>query len=177
MIAAEEVIRQLSLEPHPEGGFFRETFRDKALARFPLEGNRSSDKNSQQNGAHSDRKSLSTFAEFALGERAASTAIYYLLPQGEISRWHRVDAAEVWHFYAGAPLELSLSEDGREASRQRLGNDLAAGERPQLVAPAGCWQSAKSLGAWTLVGCTVAPGFEFSRFELAPQGFDPRHRD
>ncbi len=142
MIAAEEVIRQLSLAPHPEGGFYRETFRDTAR-----------------------------------GERAASTAIYYLLPQEEISRWHRVDAAEIWHFYAGAPLELSLSEDGRKASRQRLGNDLAAGERPQLVAPAGWWQSAKSLGAWTLVGCTVAPGFEFSHFELAPQDFDPRHRD
>ena len=142
MLAAEEVIRALSLAPHPEGGFFRETFRDKVI-----------------------------------GERAASTAIYYLLPQGEISRWHRVDAAEVWHFYAGAPLELFLSEEGLEASRHLLGNDLAAGERPQLVAPAGWWQSAKSLGAWTLVGCTVAPGFEFSRFEIAPQGFDPRRRD
>ncbi|ARN80214.1 cupin domain-containing protein [Methylocystis bryophila] len=138
MIAAEEVIRALSLKPHPEGGFFRETFRDEPR-----------------------------------GERAASTAIYYLLPQGEISRWHRIDAAEIWHFYAGAPLELSLSEEGLEASRHLLGADLAAGERPQLVAPPGWWQSAKSLGAWTLVGCTVAPGFEFSRFELAPEGFDP----
>ncbi len=175
MIAAEEVIRQLSLKPHPEGGFFRETFRDKALARFSPEGNCSTDQNSRQNGANSDRKSLPTLV--SLGERAASTAIYYLLAQGEISRWHRVDAAEIWHFYAGAPLELSLSEHGREASFQRLGNDLAAGECPQLVAPAGWWQSAKSLGAWTLVGCTVAPGFEFSRFELAPKGFDPRYRD
>jgi len=144
LISADEVIRELSLAPHPEGGFFRETFRDKALAA---------------------------------GERAASTAIYYLLPQGEISRWHRVDAVEIWHFYAGAPLELCLSEDGLEASRHRLGNDLATGERPQLVAPVGWWQSAKSLGAWTLVGCTVAPGFEFSRFELAVQGFSPRFRD
>jgi predicted cupin superfamily sugar epimerase len=144
MVSAEEVIRRLSLAPHPEGGFFRETFRDKRSAS---------------------------------GERAASTAIYYLLPQGEVSHWHRVDAAEIWHFYAGAPLELSLSEDGLEAAQQRLGNDLAAGERPQLVAPAGWWQSAKSLGAWTLVGCTVAPGFEFSRFDLAPQGFSPRFRD
>jgi len=144
MLSAQEIIRDLSLAPHPEGGFFRETFRDGAPA-----------------GAG----------------RAASTAIYYLLPQGEISQWHRVDAAEIWHFYAGVPLELCLSEDGLEASRQRLGPDLAAGQRPQLVAPAGWWQSARSLGAWTLVGCTVAPGFEFSRFELARPGFSPRFRD
>ena len=144
MLSAQEIIRELSLAPHPEGGFFRETFRDGAPA-----------------GAG----------------RAASTAIYYLLPQGEISQWHRVDAAEIWHFYAGVPLELCLSEDGLEASRQRLGPDLAAGQRPQLVAPAGWWQSARSLGAWTLVGCTVAPGFEFSRFELAKPGFSPRFRD
>jgi uncharacterized protein len=144
MDSAEEIIRRLALAPHPEGGFFRETFRD---------------------------------TKPEMGGRAASTAIYYLLPQGEISEWHRVDAAEIWHFYAGAALELCLSEDGLLASRQRLGNDLAGGERPQLVAPAGWWQSARSLGAWTLVGCTVAPGFEFSRFELAPQRFSPRFRD
>jgi predicted cupin superfamily sugar epimerase len=143
MLDAEDVIRRLGLAPHPEGGYFRESFRDKAAA----------------------------------GERAASTAIYYLLPQGEISRWHRVDAAEIWHFYAGAPLELSLSEDGSEATRQRLGQDLAAGESPQLVAPPFWWQSAKSLGAWTLVGCTVAPGFEFPRFELAGPELNPRYRD
>ena len=113
MVSAEEVIRRLSLAPHPEGGFFRETFRDKRSAS---------------------------------GERAASTAIYYLLPQGEVSQGHRVDATEIWHFYAGAPLELSLSEDGLEAAQQRLGNDLAAGERPQLVAPAGWGKAQKASG-------------------------------
>jgi predicted cupin superfamily sugar epimerase len=106
------------------------------------------------------------------GTRAASTAIYFLLRAGERSRWHRVDAVEVWHFYAGAPLVLRMAADGgRQAVR--LGIDLAAGERPQAVVPASTWQSAESLGSWTLVGCTVAPGFEFSAFELAPLGFDP----
>jgi len=106
------------------------------------------------------------------GSRAASTAIYFLLREGERSRWHRVDAVEVWHFYAGAPLVLRMVADGgRQAVR--LGTDLAAGERPQAVVPARAWQSAESLGAWTLVGCTVAPGFEFAGFELAPPSFDP----
>jgi uncharacterized protein len=106
------------------------------------------------------------------GTRAASTAIYFLLREGERSRWHRVDAVEVWHFYAGAPLVLRMAADGgRQAVR--LGTDLAAGERPQAVVPARTWQSAESLGAWTLVGCTVAPGFEFAGFELAPPGLDP----
>jgi uncharacterized protein len=91
--------------------------------------------------------------------RAASTAIYFLLRAGEVSRWHRVDAAEVWHWYAGAALSLSLANaTGRRDVR--LGNDLAAGERPQAVVPAHAWQQARSLGAWTLAGCTVAPGFE-----------------
>ena len=109
------------------------------------------------------------------GTRAASTAIYFLLRKGQRSRWHRVDAAEVWHFYAGAPLELKVAVD---AGRQviRLGTDLTAGERPQAVVPAGAWQTAESLGAWTLVGCTVAPGFEFSGFELASPHFNPWDR-
>jgi predicted cupin superfamily sugar epimerase len=136
---AEQVIAALGLAPHPEGGHFRETFRDTLMT----------------------------------GGRAASTAIYYLLRERELSRWHRVDAAEVWHWYAGAPLELSLSADGRRAERLTLGNDLAAGERPQAVVPAGCWQSAQSLGSWTLVGCTVAPGFAFAGFEMAPEGWEP----
>ncbi len=105
--------------------------------------------------------------------RGASTAIYFLLCAGERSRWHRVDAAEVWHFYAGAPLALSVASQG-QSSIVRLGTDLAAGERPQAVVPANAWQEAASLGAWTLVGCTVAPAFEFAGFELAPDGFDPR---
>jgi len=110
----------------------------------------------------------------AVGERAASTAIYYLLQAGERSHWHRVDAAEIWHFHAGAPLALDLSEDGANRTRVTLGIDLAAGEWPQGVVPAGTWQSATSLGAWTLVGCTVAPGFRFEGFEMAPPGWEPR---
>ena len=109
----------------------------------------------------------------AVGERAASTAIYYLLQAGERSHWHRVDAAEIWHFHAGAPLALDLSEDGANRTRVTLGIDLAAGEWPQGVVPAGTWQSATSLGAWTLVGCTVAPGFRFEGFEMAPPGWEP----
>jgi len=105
--------------------------------------------------------------------RAASTAIYYLLAAGEISHWHRVDAAEVWHWYAGAPLELSIALPEGGVTRVRLGPQLDSGERPQAVVPAGQWQSARSLGDWTLVGCTVAPGFVFEGFELAPEGFEP----
>ena len=138
-LSAAAVIRLLGLAPHPEGGHFRETFRDSATD--------------------------------ASG-RAASTAIYFLLAAGQTSRWHRVDATEVWHWHAGAPLALSIAADaGRQALR--LGADLAAGERPQAVVRAGAWQRAESVGAWTLVGCTVAPGFQFAGFELAPPGFEP----
>jgi predicted cupin superfamily sugar epimerase len=136
---AEEVIAALDLTPHPEGGFFRETFRDTAPA----------------------------------GQRGASTAIYYLLRAGELSRWHRIDAVEVWHWYAGAPLLLSLSPDGRRCETLRLGGALAVGERPQAAVRAGAWQSARSLGAWTLAGCTVAPAFQFAGFELAADGWEP----
>lgn len=115
-----------------------------------------------------------TFRDAGLASRrGASTAIYYLLQAGEVSHWHRVDAAEVWHFYAGAPLELGLSADGDTASTVILGPNLAKGERPQHVVPLGHWQSAKSLGAWTLVGCTVAPAFDFSGFEMARPGWAP----
>lgn len=133
-MTARELIDLLRLERHPEGGWFRETFRDVAGS----------------------------------DGRSRSTAIYFLLEAGERSRWHRVDAAEVWHWYAGAPLVLAVSPDGREVSVSRLGQDLRAGEHPQHVVPAGQWQAARSLGAWTLVGCTVAPGFAFTGFELAP---------
>jgi uncharacterized protein len=138
MDSADDIIAWLGLQPHPEGGHFRETFRDARQ----------------------------------IGGRSVSTAIYFLLAAGERSHWHRVDAAEIWHFYAGAPLELSMSA---EAERRvlRLGVDLARGERPQAVVPAGVWQSARSLGAWSLVGCTVAPGFDFAGFELAPAGWSP----
>lgn len=139
MPEAEEIVRLLNLKPHPEGGWFGETWR------------------------HSPPD----------GGRGAGTAIYYLLGAGEVSRWHRVDAAEIWHFYAGAPLALTLSRDGESSEPLRLGPDLAAGERPQLLVPAGAWQTARSLGAWTLVGCTVSPAFEFAGFELAPDGWEP----
>src|SRR5262245_53770301 len=139
-LTADDIIRLLELAPHPEGGHFRETFRDGA-------------------------------APDAAG-RAASTAIYFLLRRGERSRWHRVDAAEVWHWYAGSPLLLSVSAKGGR-STHRLGPDLAAGERPQAVVPAQAWQQAESLGDYTLVGCTVRPGFEFSGFEMAPGDFCP----
>ena len=136
--AAADIIRLLDLKPHPEGGHFRETFRDTKL----------------------------------IDGRAASTAIYFLLAKGERSHWHRVDAVEVWHFHAGAPLALSIAEEAK-VKIIRLGGDLGAGEQPQAVVPAHAWQAAESLGDWTLVGCTVAPGFEFSGFELAPKGWKP----
>ena len=139
-LSAADVVRLLDLRPHPEGGHFRETFRDPRAVD---------------------------------GGRAASTAIYYLLGAGEASAWHRVDAAEVWHFYAGSALALTVSPDGRAALGFRLGPDLARGERPQVVVPAGAWQAAESLGAWSLVGCTVAPGFDFAGFEMAPPGWRP----
>jgi predicted cupin superfamily sugar epimerase len=138
--SAEAVIRRLGLAPHPEGGWFRETFRD---------------------------------ARLETGARAASTAIYYLLQAGEVSRWHRVDAAEVWHWYAGAPLLLTLSSNGRASETLVLGPDLGSGAEPQRVVPARVWQSARSLGPWSLAGCTVAPGFEFAGFERAPEGWEP----
>jgi predicted cupin superfamily sugar epimerase len=109
------------------------------------------------------------------GRRAAGTAIYYLLQEGERSHWHRVDAAELWHFYAGDPLALSVApgQGDRGATRHVLGADMSRGQRPQLVVPAGDWQAAVSLGAWTLVGCTVSPGFEVEGFELAPPEWQP----
>lgn len=137
-LSAQEVIEILGLEPHPEGGHFRETFRD------PRES----------------------------GGRSLGTAIYFLLGEGEVSRWHRVDATEIWHWHAGAPLELIVAQEGLRTVHM-LGPNLRAGDRPQGVVPASAWQSARALGDWTLVGCTVAPGFEFSGFELAPEGWSP----
>ncbi|KPF44935.1 cupin domain-containing protein [Rhizobium sp. AAP43] len=108
------------------------------------------------------------------GPRGHATAIYYLLEAGERSHWHRVkDAGEVWHYYAGAPLALHLSDDGRTQRTVTLGPDVLAGERPQAIVEANVWQAAESLGAFTLVGCTVAPGFDFSVFEMAPPGWAP----
>lgn len=136
----DAIIRHLGLEPHPEGGHFRETFRDCAM---------------DESG------------------RARSTAIYFLLRAGEASRWHRVDAAEVWHWYRGAVLSLSISAPGGPAREIRLGPRLEAGECPQAVVPAGFWQQARSTGSYTLAGCTVSPGFTFEGFELARPGWQP----
>jgi len=107
------------------------------------------------------------------GERSAGSAIYYLLAAGEKSHWHRVDADEIWHFYAGASLTLSMAADGQAVRETILGIDIAAGQAPQIVVPAGHWQAAESRGGWTLVGCTVSPGFEFSGFQMAPPDFQP----
>jgi predicted cupin superfamily sugar epimerase len=109
----------------------------------------------------------------APGARTASSAIYYLLREGEASHWHRVDATEVWHHYAGAPLELRIADPGRSATTVRLGDDIARDQRPQAIVPAGAWQAARTLGPWSLVGCTVAPAFDFEGFELAPPDWEP----
>ena len=137
---ASDIIEKLQLAPHPEGGHFRETFRDEQL----------------KDG------------------RSVGTAIYFMLQAGEISRWHKVDASEIWHFHAGAPLELGLSEDGEGLVTRILGTELDNGQLPQHVIPTGWWQQARSLGDWTLVGCTVSPGFEFSGFEMAAEGWEPQ---
>ncbi|MBW8881021.1 MAG: cupin domain-containing protein [Asticcacaulis sp.] len=104
--------------------------------------------------------------------RPASSAIYYLLQQGEVSHWHRIDAVEVWHWYAGAALHLAIHDRG-VTEIVHLGPDLAAGQRPQALVPTGAWQGAESMGEWSLVGCTVAPAFQFSGFEMAPKGWSP----
>jgi len=163
---AAEIISLLGLTPHPEGGHFRETFRDGTLVTCDTASSSGSDvPETTGEGGDLPRRERC---------RAASTAIYFLLMRGERSRWHRVDAAEVWHHYGGAPLEISiLKSQGDEITRLRLGNDLRASERPQAVVTAGYWQSAATLGEWTLAGCTVAPGFEFSGFELAPAEWQP----
>ena len=113
-----------------------------------------------------------TFRDAGVG-RAASTAIYYLLQRGERSHWHRIDAAEVWHWYAGAPLALQITAEPGRIARITLGSDLAAAQRPQAIVPAQAWQAAQTHGDWTLCGCTVAPGFDFAGFELAPRGWEP----
>lgn len=108
--------------------------------------------------------------------RSASTAIYYLLEKGEISYWHRVlDATELWHYYLGAPLQLSLSfDDGKPVRHQILGPDIFDNQAPQIIIEKGEWQRAESLGDWTLVGCTVAPGFTYAGFEMAAEDWEPQ---
>ncbi|WP_202397038.1 cupin domain-containing protein [Teichococcus coralli] len=134
-----EVIAALRLAPHPEGGHYREIWRDRPAA----------------------------------GGRGAGTAIYFLLAAGERSHWHRVDAAEAWHWYAGAPLRLSIASEAGARTEHRLGPDLGGGEAPFAVVPPGEWQAAESLGTWTLAGCTVSPAFDFAGFTLAPPGWEP----
>jgi hypothetical protein len=140
-VPAARIVEALGLQPHPEGGWYKETFRDEAAAD---------------------------------GGRATCTAIFYLLEQGQVSAWHRVrDASEVWHHYAGGPLKLSVAPPDGPARDLVLGPDIFAGHTPQAVVPTDWWQAAEPLGAWTLVGCTVAPAFEFAAFEMAPAGWSP----
>lgn len=134
-MSANEIISRLDLQPHPEGGWYRETWKGPEV-----------------------------------GGRASGTAILFLLKAGEQSRWHRVDADEIWLWHAGAPLLLSLGT--ATAQRLRLGPDVLGDEAVQAVVPAGWWQAARSVGDWTLVSCTVSPGFRFEGFELAPPGWE-----
>jgi len=138
---AARVVARLGLQPHPEGGWYAETWRHEPGPD---------------------------------GGRASGTAIYYLLEAGQRSHWHRVDATEIWHFYAGDPLRLRIHAGDGPTRDVVLGTDLAAGQVPQAIVPEGAWQSAEPTGAWTLVGCTVSPGFSFDGFELAPPGWSPR---
>ena len=116
---------------------------------------------------------VETYRAPADGGRGAVTAIYFLLRADERSHWHTVDAVEIWLWHGGAPLELSIYEDGGPVERCRLGMDIAGGERPQAVVPVGAWQAARSLGDWSLVSCTVAPAFKFAGFRMAPEGWEP----
>ena len=136
--AAVELIRRLGLTPHPEGGWYRETWRD--------------------------------------GEgipRGSGTAIYFLLEAHQSSDWHRVDATEIWHHYAGSPLRLSIAEEGKPVRVERLGREFARDELPQRIVPKRAWQKAEPHEGWTLVGCTVSPAFEFAGFEMAKRGWEP----
>lgn len=142
-LTAAEVVEALGMSPHPEGGFYKEIFRAAPTASAPADA------------------------------RGVATSIYFLLPAGVRSHWHTVDAVEIWNYHAGAPLDLLISTDEVTVERLRLGANLAGGERPQGIVPAGAWQAAESLGEWTLAGCTVAPAFQFSGFRMAPEGWAP----
>jgi predicted cupin superfamily sugar epimerase len=141
-LRAEDVAAALGLAPHPEGGWYRETWRDAPAG----------------------------------GRRGAGTAILFLLSAERHAHWHRVDAAELWLWHAGGPLVLTLSPDGHDAEAHLLGPDLGASQSPQRLVPAGWWQTAASLGRWTLVSCTVSPAFRFEGFELAPPDWRPTPR-
>jgi predicted cupin superfamily sugar epimerase len=136
-VDAEGWIRTLELVAHPEGGYFRETYRDAPAG----------------------------------GARGALTAIYFLLRRGEVSRWHRIDAIEIWHHYDGAALRLRIAEPGRPIVEHLLGKDAQA--LPHAIVPKHAWQSAATTGDFTLVGCVTSPAFDFAGFELAPPGFEP----
>jgi uncharacterized protein len=140
MDQADAIIAQLQLAPHPEGGWYRETWRAPA----------------------------------APGERSAGTAILFLLKQGERSHWHRVDAAELWFWHAGHPLDLHIADAAAGGyATVRLGGDPLGGYSAQGVVPANRWQAAEAPHGWALVSCTVTPAFEFSGFELAPPEWQP----
>ena len=138
-VSTADIIQQLDLSPHPEGGWYKETWRAATVPET----------------------------------RASGTAIYFLLTRGQRSHWHKVDATEIWLFHAGAPLTLELSDGGKTTREITLGPDIKNGEQPQAIVPPHCWQAAESLADWTLVSCTVSPGFEFEGFELAPPGWSP----
>ena len=158
MPTKDEWIRQLDLQPHPEGGWFSEVYRASEVV--PQQG----------------------LPDRFTGDRAFSTAIYYLLDAGEFSALHRIRQDEVWHFYDGATLSVAVVRPNGDAETLLLGRDLVAGERPLAVVPAGCWFGAAVHGDWgySLVGCTVAPGFDFDDFEMAKRGellaSFPQHR-
>ena len=141
MADAASLIRSLDLQRHPEGGWYRETWR----------------------------------AEASNGERAAATAILFLLEKGQRSHWHTVDATELWLFHSGSSLRLATAPaDAGPVTSHRLGTDIAGGDQPQIRIPPGQWQSAEADRGWALVSCVVSPGFEFSGFTLAPPGWEPR---
>ena len=139
-----QIIEKFELEPHPEGGYFRETYRSTGEI---------------------EEKSLGPKFE---GPRNYSTCIYFLLTSNEFSAFHRIKQDEIWHFYDGSPIRLHVISPSGEYSKHRIGRELALGETPQLVVPAGCWFAAEVVNesAFSLVGCTVSPGFDFRDFEM-----------
>ena len=139
-MTADQIIKFLQLQPHPEGGWYKQTWK----------------------------------SEDTLSGRASGTSIYFLLKAGEISHWHKIDSVEIWHYYDGSPLTLRIAnEDNNEIATKILGPNLAKLQSPQILVNKNLWQSAETTGDYTLVGCTVSPGFEFSKFTLAPKNFNP----
>jgi len=138
-MTADQIIKFLHLQPHPEGGWYKQTWK----------------------------------SEDTLSGRASGTSIYFLLKAGEISHWHKIDSVEIWHYYDGSPLILRIAnEDNNEIATKILGPNLAKSQSPQILVNKNLWQSAETTGDYTLVGCTVSPGFEFSKFTLAPKNFN-----